>query len=268
MNNYYEKQAAKKARYENLSLKLADKSSQLWDQAKKMSDVIPFGQPIMVGHHSERADRNYRDRIHNTCAKSVEIGRRADYYAERAERIENNTAISSDAPDALDRLRAKLEGLEKRQSFMVAANKIVRSKKMTEAEKVTKIMDLGIKEESAKNFLVPDQWGRVGFPSYALSNGNGNIKNVKDRIASLEKRATQTTQEKEVNGVKFVDNVEENRMQIFFPGKPGEEIRTFLKKNGFRWAPSNGAWQGYRNWRSKDAVKELIQKLSNENQNQ
>lgn len=34
-----------------------------------------------------------------------------------------------------------------------------------------------------------------------------------------------------------------NRLQVFFDGKPDEAARDELKANGFRWAPSVGAWQ-------------------------
>lgn len=41
----------------------------------------------------------------------------------------------------------------------------------------------------------------------------------------------------------MVVNAEINRLQIIFDGKPGEDMRDALKSNGFRWAPSQGAWQ-------------------------
>ena len=38
-------------------------------------------------------------------------------------------------------------------------------------------------------------------------------------------------------------NREDNRLQVFFDGKPDADTRAELKSNGFRWAPSVGAWQ-------------------------
>lgn len=61
------------------------KSDQLFEKAKEMASVIPFGQPILVGHHSEKRDRNYRDRIHNTFGKAFEEQEKADYYSGKAE---------------------------------------------------------------------------------------------------------------------------------------------------------------------------------------
>lgn len=58
---------------------------ELYKKAKEMASVIPFGQPIMVGHHSEQRDRNYRDRINNTFGKAFNESDKADYYQQKAE---------------------------------------------------------------------------------------------------------------------------------------------------------------------------------------
>ncbi|MBK8117396.1 MAG: hypothetical protein IPK44_24220 [Candidatus Accumulibacter sp.] len=43
--------------------------------------------------------------------------------------------------------------------------------------------------------------------------------------------------------VRMVRNAPAGRLQLFFEGKPAEEVRTDLKASGFKWAPSAGAWQ-------------------------
>jgi len=43
--------------------------------------------------------------------------------------------------------------------------------------------------------------------------------------------------------VKVLHNVEENRLQLFFNGKPDDEKITMLKKNGYKWSPRFKAWQ-------------------------
>ena len=45
-------------------------ASRRWTTAHTMADGIPFGQPILVGHHSEQRDRNYRERIRNHFDKA------------------------------------------------------------------------------------------------------------------------------------------------------------------------------------------------------
>ena len=90
------------------------------------------------------------------------------------------------------------------------------------------------------------------------------MKNIKDRIARLEKLAKQAEatpieeRTTELNGVQIIDNIEANRIQIIFPGKPDTDTRTQLKKNGFKWAPSIGAWQNYRSYHMKETAEQII----------
>jgi len=69
-----------------------------------------------------------------------------------------------------------------------------------------------------------------------------NSRTVRQRIEYLEKLETIKSSEEEINGIRLVVSSEDNRVQIFFPGIPEEEVRKELKSNGFRWAPSIGAW--------------------------
>lgn len=52
-------------------------------------------------------------------------------------------------------------------------------------------------------------------------------------------------QEKEymVGDVKVWHNVEQNRLQLIFDGKPEQAMIDRLKKSGFKWSPRNTAWQ-------------------------
>jgi hypothetical protein len=91
-----------------------------------MASAIPMGQPILVGHHSEKRDRNYRQKIHDKMGKSLQEQEKAEHYEQKAETIEGNTAIFSDDPSALDKLRSKLADQEANHAFMKATNKALR----------------------------------------------------------------------------------------------------------------------------------------------
>ncbi len=64
------------------------------------------------------------------------------------------------------------------------------------------------------------------------------------------------------DGVKLVENVEANRVQLLFPGKPAADIRDVLKRNGFRWAPSEGAWQRQLNNAGIYAAQQVLKYLA------
>jgi len=70
--------------------------------------MMPFGQPILVGHHSEARHRREIARSHSQMDKCVELSNKSEYYANKADATKNNNAISSDNPEAIDLLREKL----------------------------------------------------------------------------------------------------------------------------------------------------------------
>lgn len=150
--------------------------------------------------------------------------------------------ISGDDPDALEKLRRKLTSLEKAQERMKAANAAIRMKDTQAGD--AKLKELGYSPEDIKALREPDFCKRVGYPAYMLSNNNANIRRIRERIAALEKQKERG----DAGGWKFdggevVVNTEENRLQILFDEKPDADLRAELKGAGFRWAPSQGAWQ-------------------------
>jgi hypothetical protein len=70
------------------------------------------------------------------------------------------------------------------------------------------------------------------------------MKRIKDRIATLQRLAKVEDAEFELPGnVSLRVNTDANRLQILFPGKPDYNVRSELKGYGFKWAPSEEAWQ-------------------------
>lgn len=61
--------------------------------------------------------------------------------------------------------------------------------------------------------------------------------------AKKEEKQTKEEEESEINGVKVIKNYQADRLQLFFDGKPESLIIDKLKRNGFKWSPSNGCWQ-------------------------
>lgn len=149
--------------------------------------------------------------------------------------------ISSDDPQAVEKLEAKLATLEKHQEMMKAANAAIRMKDPAKGD--AKLAELGYTPEDIAKLRAPDFCGRIGYPAYELQNNNANIRRIRGRIAELKKRTENTPEGWEFDGGRVVVNTAENRLQIIFDGKPDADIRTELKGEGFRWAPSQGAWQ-------------------------
>ena len=149
--------------------------------------------------------------------------------------------ISSDDPQAVEKLEARLAALEKNQEMMKAANAAIRMKDPAKGD--AKLAELGYTPEDIAKLRAPDFCGRIGYPAYELQNNNANIRRIRGRIAELKKRTENTPEGWEFDGGRVVVNTTENRLQVIFDGKPDADVRTELKGEGFRWAPSQGAWQ-------------------------
>lgn len=219
------------------AVRLVNQADAALDQAREMASVIPLGQPILVGHHSEKRDRAYRGKIENKFQKAHDLHTAAEEAERRAIAAANNTAIFSDDPNAAVKLEDKIARLEKRQEMMKQANKLVRKNDRAG------LAEMGFSERQIDQLFAPDCFNYLGFAPYLITNNGANIRRLKERLKSVVVSSQQETKTSEINGIKIVENVEDNRLQMFFDGKPPANIRDMLKQNGFRWAPSVGAWQ-------------------------
>lgn len=186
---------------------------------RSVSMLPDNGQPILVGHHSEKRHRRDLERSDNIMRKAVEDGKKAERLEQRADASESSGAISSDDPDALPKLRAKLAGMEAQREKFKQYNKDARKA------------------------------GKDQLPAYVLTNLGGNIRRVQLRIKELEAAETRKIPEDHVladSEVRVHWDVDTNRVQVFSP-KPSREDREartkIMRTRGFLWARSEGCWQ-------------------------
>jgi Domain of unknown function (DUF3560) len=236
MNRYEFKQARRRERLLARAQRMTAESSAAYKHAQAMASAIPFGQPILVGHHSERRDRRYRERIHRTYGKAFALSDAAESAERRAAAV-GSGGISSDDPDAVEKLRAQLVQLEQWQETMRKANACVRKNNRGG------LVKLGFDEARAAQLFEKDFAGRVGFADYQLKNNNANIRRIKARIAELSVQAQRVDHEEEAGGLTIRHDTTENRVMLLFAAKPAQRVRDLLKRWGFRWSPTNGAWQ-------------------------
>lgn len=163
--------------------------------------------------------------------------------------------ISADDENAVEKLTAKLEKLEAHQERMKALNAYFRKHKTLigcpeltpeQAEKMTE-------EMNKPGALYPDKV----YAPYLLTNNSAEIRRLKKRIESLNRHAETDYEGWEFDGGKAVPNKAANRLQLIFDGKPDDETRDALKRNGFRWSPRFGAWQRQLSGNAIRAAKRL-----------
>lgn len=169
--------------------------------------------------------------------------------------------IMSDDKDALKKLTEKLEKREALQSKMKAVNTYFRKNKTLEG-----CPDLT--NDVRIELIVSTANSGAPFPGWLLSNNNANIRRLKERIAQLQKEAERAEQRagatpEQGDGFILKENHEIGRIQFIFDEKPDADTRALLKSNGFRWAPSESAWQRMLNDNGRSAAQHVCKSLMN-----
>lgn len=194
------------------------------------------------------AEKAARNRLDEWCEKVIK----------RCNRQERLTGWAE-----VERLQDKLDGLVRSQEMMKAANKIVRSKKLAEIEKVDELVALGFNEETALHILDDTKgWWGAGFAPFELSNNNAKIK---DTEAKIKRHAAMASKEDEVHtapwGTLRIDYSDE-RYRFIFDGKPEHDVIDMLKCNAFKWSPANKAWQRQITPSARYAVDRIVEYLN------
>lgn len=239
-------------------------------QSRTMSTMIagPSNFPVRSQEKKWNSADKRRDEWLEWCNKTLDRLRKT--YNPRLA----NQVVYSDDAEAITKLQAKIDEAEQQQTLMKAANAIVR-KNLADDEKVAKLVELeGISEKTARQLLEPG-FGGKGFPSYMLTNNNANIRRMRQRIQELEreeaKRGTAAAQAEAAGqepgttqypgGVVVFENIEACRLQIKFPGKPNDEVRSMLKGRGFVWSGRWEAWQRLLNDNARMAARLILDEL-------
>lgn len=94
----------------------AGEAEALWAYSDRLVEHIPFGQPILVGHHSERGHRRTLERAQNAAFAAVARGAEARATQRRAD-VVGVTARVAETPTAalrrIERLEAELRGIDR-----------------------------------------------------------------------------------------------------------------------------------------------------------
>lgn len=211
-------------------------------RSRLMSSMIA-GPSNFPKERNERRSSSYQRRVEDAVAYRAQ----ALDAIRRALRPELRPVMAGD-DDAVSRLAAKIAKAEADHARMLAINAAIRGHAQAgREEQIAAIVALGETPELAEKVLTPDPSGAVGFAAYALSNSSANLRRMKARLELI--RSAKATEATELEGehARLEDAPADNRVRLFFADKPAAQVRQSLKSKGFRWAPSLGAWQAYRN---------------------
>jgi len=114
--------AKKKAeRYQNWAVSAENKSNQLWEASNEGRDFLSLGEPIKIGHHSEKRHRALIERNHNRMSKAVEVGKKVEQHESKADywtRKANDINLSM--PESVEYYEYKVEEAKMKHEFYKA----------------------------------------------------------------------------------------------------------------------------------------------------
>jgi hypothetical protein len=152
----------------------------------------------------------------------------------------NNNAISASDPRAVEKLTEKLQKCGELQEVMKGVNAYYRRNGTCQgAPGITETEAAKLDNKVANGY----SWETQPFRDYELSYNNREIRRLKTRIEEITRNREVGFAGWEFEGGRAETNTELNRLQLFFDEKPDEQQRDALKINGFKWAPSQSAWQ-------------------------
>lgn len=205
LGDYAERVEAKRERLEGRAIKAISASDASYERSRAITSAWYPGQPILVGHHSERRHRRDLARSDASMRQSVELSRKAERLSARAEAV-GHAGIASDNPEAIALLRVKLAEREQLQESYKAQNKAQRG----------------------------------SVPAYRLSNNGAEIRRLRQRIEQIEKLHQAAPIEQEGNGWQMGED--DGRIVLAFDLRQPAEVVAVVKSAGFVYARSRTAW--------------------------
>lgn len=213
------------------------------ESARRASDAVPLppgGEPIKVGHHSEKRHRAAIEKCHNLMFKSIEHSKMAEHHKAAADGLEDHLAgsIFSDDHDAIEQLESRIAEREAERDRIKAYNASCRKGKPD----LSLLDDAQRKSIETTARVASYQLGKGGsFPSYTLSYLSKNIKSDQKRIEEIKTRTRRQAEAEDAGGVKITHNAS-GACQVTFAEYPGRPITQALKAAHYHW--SGGSWFG------------------------
>ena len=251
------------------------RSAQRFEAADKIAQSIPFGQPILVGHHSEGHARADQKRIHSNMDKGCAEAALAKHHEAKADGLERqlDRSIFSDDANAIAELEQRIAEREAECARMKAVNTAWRKseKAAPELDKPARLAVLVKASVITDNeamaiarFFGLCHWEQQPFPAYATTNQRSSIRRDRERIEEIKRRQAMSAKADTAPGGVLIENVGTTEAgqpysKVTFAEKPDWEVLNALRAAGYAW--SRGSWVG-ETAKLPEAVRELCSVVS------
>lgn len=181
-----ERAQAKAERLDELADKRHRQANAFQSAAKDLSEAFAFGQPILVGHHSERKARKTQKRMHAAMTHANKAGKLANYWLYRAEGVQQHANYKNDPRVRANRIKNLLTDLRDMQREINHAHLTLATwDKITQDEAIK----VAIGRAIPTGQLAPwDLWGKVEKGEVSPQEARQHCIEAAKRSISSDKR--------------------------------------------------------------------------------
>lgn len=166
--------------------------------------------------------------------------------------------IRSDDPQALEKLKGRLELLKTNHQKMKEENEHYRKNGTMRG-----FGDLTDEKATQLDAQIANSYQKVLHSSYDIQYSNQDIRRLEGRIKSLESERNREASVYDTQHLGFTveENKEIKRLQLRFEDKPEKSVQALLHHNGFVYSHRYGSWQRLLNDSARNSLRWLIRSM-------
>lgn len=253
----------KKKRLENKVISLGSMADSYSEKARAISDRIPMGQPVLVGHHSEKRHRKDLSRIRGNYEKAGDCSQKAQATKSRLRKVEralNPVSMTFD-PVVESQVQDYLKSIRKR--FPLVRGSGSKSKGASNASWVIRFRDYSI--PAVRITLDPS---RITISDYCYEvRVMFTLDQITEALACADKlfqkaHAKHKPVSIKTDVVQMEASINDFYLSLSIPGERKKFIFTprTIKKKGLSQPKLNGFYE----WAQEHRTEEFLKSLSDD----
>lgn len=277
-DRYAERAEARRQRLEERAQRAAGEAATHDRRFRQVADMIPLGQPILVGHHSERRHRRDLERMDRSMREAARLRDLSRRLRERAAAIDD-TSIRVENPDAPRLLQERVADLDAEAELSKAANEALRIAKIEHLrangptpDGTVTAQHLALIDKVAAQLELPDRMVRglqssarafPWLPQINLALIRANATRLRKRLAQIQAVHDRPPAEPVTGvGCELTEDHDLVRLVLRFERRPVQEITRACRAAGFHWSRTEGAWLRQLNPGARRRAETLLEEIA------
>jgi len=157
-----------------------------YDKAKKLMNFIPIGQPILVGHHSEKRHRRDLKRIDKGMKTSFELSDKAEQYERTAENYKAKSKGTENPRTVKNRITNLEKDIKRLKNYMIDEKGEERKQTEKQINRLEHLLEQQRKQYKKTGGVLADVVTFKPGMVVHTTNGKARIKKVSGKSVRVE----------------------------------------------------------------------------------